>query len=281
MIYSHELKIHNNDELEVLVCLQNTFGFSQDAADLLTYKESPTFKTKVACFLSSLVFNYSMLMRAFIPLFKTIALAFDLIRDYIMLYRMVQLISGSMRSEPDDVIPQDFILVSNYCIYISLAHILSAFYAYSNRQSIFRTCEHEQSERLSWMLSVACLVFFPFLGAFMAITNEIQTLELEKQFQCIKSTDWSRKVVTKGEFEDLMTKSVHHTQSSMKGFITFKILESSLESFYQVSFTLFLICQDPFDGTLNQSFLGFGAHENERNKINSHRNVICRSQNHC
>ena len=53
----------------------------------------------------------------------------------------------------------------------------------------------------------------------------------------------------------------------MKSFTTFRLLESSTESFGQVLITVFLLIQEPFDGVLNRSILGFGAYENASTTI--------------
>lgn len=95
-LYNHELNCHGDDEVKVLLCVKKKFGFSPNAAELLDYKNPPTTITMIACLLSTLVLNGSILFRAIIPLLKLVALTFDLVRDYLLLLRMTPFILAEM-----------------------------------------------------------------------------------------------------------------------------------------------------------------------------------------
>lgn len=267
MLYLHELEAHDNDEIQTLLCIQKKIGHSADASSLLEFKEYPTVITKFACMIGTLTFNVSLLLRGIIPLFKVIALMFDLVRDYVLLYRMVEVLSNSAKDYIDSVIPQDILITSSYVVCISIAHILTGLFAYVNRNSTFQLCPHQESKGLSILLKLLGMLVFPCLGAVMSTTAELEASRVDKKFKDIKNGDWSRKVLTKEQFEDVISHSLYNNHCASKGFAPFKLLESSVESFGQIILTICLLTQDPFDGVLNRSLMGLGEFEDSTSTV--------------
>ena len=256
-LYEKELSCHNNDGTKALLCLKHRLGLTADVSEMMYYKNTPTFFTEVDCFFNTLVRRSSIVFRSLIPLLKVTALVFDIIKDYLLLHRMVRtLVKTYQAGEAENITQQDVVLVSSYTLSIFAAHILSAFYAYRNRNYILKTCEHKQPKWLSRLFSVASIVFFPFLGSIMATISEMEILRIEEKFSTVRDDAF---VMTVTYFEDLLSHNSYNDKSNLNGFTGFNLLEASTEAYAQILITIALLSQDPFDGKLNRSLIGFGT----------------------
>ena len=119
-----------------------------------------------------------------------------------------------------------------------------------------KTCEHKQPKWLSRLFSAASIVFFPFLGSIMATISEMEILRIEEKFSTVREDAF---VMTVNYFEDLLSHEYFNDKSNLNGFTGFNLLEASTEAYAQILITIALLCQDPFDGTLNRSLIGFGT----------------------
>ena len=108
-----------------------------------------------------------------------IALAFDLILDYLLVSLMLKVF---MYAEKDIEIAQNAIIISVCLTTIFIAHLLSGCYAYRNRFLVFFICEHKTTSNTKFLLSLICIALFPFLGVAMAAADARKKVKIERCF---------------------------------------------------------------------------------------------------
>ena len=262
-VYELELKIHKNNHKGVVKCLKSQMGASAETDAILNFRKPPTLTKKIICFIGIAIKRIHIL-RLIISFVKVITLTFDLIRDYILLYEMGKLVINSYDGGSGDyVTTNDFIILSSFIVASFYAHIFIGIYVYHNRFLVLSTCSHDPSKKSEIILFGLCTLAFPLLGAATVTINYLEQYNLEKDFKTIHKDDkeWKGRMISKTQFQNLLIQKYRICDLIKAGFPTIKVIESTLESYYQILIILVLFFKDAYDGVLNQELIGMGAHE--------------------
>ena len=266
-LYQMELMIHNNDHKEVVKCLQSKIGACAETDAILDFRNSPSMITKIINFVSLAIHRITCL-RIVITFIKVITLTFDIIRDYIILYEMGRAIIKSYDGGSGDyVTTNDYIILFSFVAASFYAHIFIGLYVYHNRYVVLSTCCHDPSKKSEIILIALCTIAFPLLGAATVTVNYLEQYNLDSEFQKIKDTDWCKKMLSKQRFQDILVQKLRMKTLIMAGFPTIKLIESTLESYYQILIVLVLLFKDAYDGVLNQQLIGMMPEEVSVNRL--------------
>ena len=266
-LYQMELMIHDNDHRNVVKCLQSKIGASAETDAILDFRKTPSVLTKIINFID-LAIHRIIFLRVVITFIKVITLTFDIIRDYIILYEMGRAIIKSYDGGSGDyVTTNDYIILISFVAASFYAHIFIGLYVYHNRYVVLSTCCHEPSKKSEIILVGICTVAFPLLGAATVTVNYLEQYNLDSEFQKIKDADWSKKMLSKQRFQDILVQKLRLKALIMAGFPTIKLIESTLESYYQILIVLVLLFKDAYDGVLNQQLIGMMPEEVSVNRL--------------
>ena len=265
-LYELELSVHHNDHKTVVRCLQSKIGASTETDAILDFRNPPTLLTKFISVVSVAIKRISLL-RIGISFIKVITLTFDIIRDYILLYEMGKAIVNSYDGTGDYVTTNDFIILFSFIAASFYAHIFIGMYVYHNRYVVLSTCSHTPSMKSEFILFGLCTIAFPLLGAATVMVNYLEQYNLDTEFKMIQDEEWNEKMISKKRFQDILMQKYRMKKLIIEGFPTIKVIESTLESYYQILIVLILLFKDAYDGVLNQQIIGMGTQEISINRL--------------
>jgi hypothetical protein len=259
-IYQLELKLHNNDETKVLKCLRKKLGTTKEAYAILDFKDEPTFLTKAAMFVGT-VLTYIFQKRVTLPVVKLFAFIFDITKDLGLAVYMGNILlpeSSNYFASADD-----YNIFATYILSLCLGQTLISLFAVKNNKVAFSLCPHDTTTLENTLLYGAIVIFFPATGVIMATDCYFNAKNLEKDFERIaKQIDWSHSVIRKNEFEGLITKlNFIEEQEKLGGFEMLKVVENAIESFLQVGLVILIFVKLPYEGILNKQIFGLAQTE--------------------
>lgn len=294
-LYEAELTLHHGNQVDVLKCLRKNLGTGQEAFHVLDFKEEPTKLTQASIILSTImktIFHKKLT----IPLLKLFAFVFDVTKDIAFASYMGNLLFGEQSDELSS--SDDYFVFSTYIVSLLFGQLLLSIFSLKNRYTAFSVCPHQTSLLTSSILYGLLIVLFPVTGVIMSTDKYFNEKNVEKDFerivkglpiheeinamdQCfntkefrerIKSTfqkpthriNWSEGIMSKYEFEDIMTKiGFTENQQKLGGFEKIKMVENVIESFLQIVVVLLMFYQKPHEGLFNQSVFGLSLKEEE------------------
>ena len=256
-LYELEMSVHDNDHKSVVKCLKSKIGASAETDAILDFRNPPSMWKKIITFFTVAIKRISV-FRIVITFIKVITLTFDIIRDYILLYEMGRMVVNSYDGTGDYVTANDFIILFSFIAASFYAHIFIGVYVYHNRYIVLSTCSHDTSQKTEFILLGLCTIAFPLLGAATVTINYLEQFNLENEFKAIQDGEWNGKKISRKKFQDIIIQKYRIKDLIVAGFPTIKVIESTLESYYQILIVLILLFKDPYDGVLNQQIIGMG-----------------------
>ena len=184
-----------------------------------------------------------------VPIIKVVFFVLDIIKDVALLRFLFSLLIAEFSE--DKRTSFDFFLVVLGIFAISIGQLTILAYALKNRNEALSICPHNTPTLTKAVISICMTIMFPFVGIWMSWEKYFDSQILDDLFEEIANKgDWVEKGkgLEKENFEKIICHGGFLEDSKMYGFSSIKMLESLLESFWQVLVMALIYQREPYGG---------------------------------
>lgn len=253
-LYELELKIHGENPMEAVRCLKNHLGTCKEASAILYFKNEPSYITKAAVILN-MIGKTVELKKACVPIIKAFSFIFDLLKDVVLLLYMINVLTDETLTGKQN--SYDYGLVAFSITAILFGQMVISVYAFQQRYAAFSICPNNTPTGPKAIFICFLVLLFPLTGLAMAVAHYFDDKKIEKAFDDVENQiDWSNRSLSKEEYENILSLSNYVERENLFGFPDTKMVESILESYWQVLIFLSICIRGSYDGVLNNSIFG-------------------------